>query len=78
MKKIKKYNETTQEWELLYIIEGKQGEKGDNYILTDEDKQEIAALVEGEFVQCSEVTRIAIVDSLPAVEEDGVLYLVKE
>lgn len=102
MKKIKKYNETTQKWETLCIAEGKQGiqgiqgergiqgvqgiqgergaqgergEKGDSYILTNTDKQEIATLVEGEFIQCSEITRIEAVSEYPATEEPGVLYI---
>lgn len=40
------------EWESLPVI---KGEKGDSYILTDADKEEIAALVASSFVDAEGV-----------------------
>ena len=61
-------------------IQGEKGEKGDKgdaltyEDLTDENK---ADLTQG-FVTCSDgVTRIEIVTEMPAVEEPGVLYILK-
>ena len=57
---------------------GDSGDKGEDYVLTEEDKTEIAEMVEGDFIISGEINRIEIVDALPTTEETGVLYLVKE
>ena len=59
-------------------VDSLKGESGSDYILTEEDKSEIAELVGTNFIISGDITRIEIVDSLPATEEEGVLYLVKE
>ena len=57
---------------------GEQGPAGNDYVLTQQDKQEIAELVGSNFIQSGEITSISIVDALPETEVNGVLYLVKE
>lgn len=63
---------------------GETGPQGNDYVLTDDDKEEIADLVKGKIstgtgnVSSDTINSIVVVDSLPDVEEEGVLYLVKE
>lgn len=63
---------------------GETGPQGNDYVLTDDDKEEIADLVKGKIstgtgnVSSDTINSIVVVESLPEVEEEGVLYLVKE
>ena len=46
-------------------LKGDKGDKGDNYILTDDDKAEIANQVSGDFVHRSEVVDNLVIDGQP-------------
>jgi hypothetical protein len=59
-------------------IQGPKGDKGDLFTYADLTKEDKADLLAQGYVTCSTgVTRIEVVNALPEIEKDGVLYIVK-